>query len=330
MKIELYNKIKFFLGKIPMNTYIKLVRKKTILPFYHSVTNDPKPHIKQLNYYRTKNEFKNDLTFFLKHYKSVPVSDIKKINYPSFHLSFDDGLSEVYEQVIPLLIKNKVDATFFINTDFIENKNMFYRHKISLITDFLKKSDDDLNKVASFLSCENNAVITKINNITDDKKLEQIAKLLKIDFKQYLIDFKPYLTKKQLSEMIKLGFTVANHSKSHLNFKNIPLNKQKKQVREVNNYLQKELNIKNLYFSFPFGDENIKNDFFNFIYTDENIIYSFGISGLKNDQHKNHLHRIPMEYQEISAEQIIKYEYFYFILKSVLNKNTVKRKSVIF
>ncbi|MGY0408766.1 MAG: polysaccharide deacetylase family protein [Polaribacter sp.] len=327
MKINIYNKVKNISNNIPINMYAYITKQKMILPFYHSVTNKPKAHIKHLDYYRTKNDFKNDITFFLNHYKSIPIKEIKKSNNMFFHLSFDDGLSEVYDEIIPLLKKEKIDASFFINTDFIDNKNMFYRHKISIIIDSIKDSIYNLNKVTNFLSCDKDTIYRRINKIRNDAEIEQIAQLLKIDFKEYLNDFKPYLTKSQLLEIKKMGFTIGNHSKNHPNFKNIPLLEQKKQVLEVNTYLQRELNSKDLYFSFPFGDENIKNDFFEFMYFSEKIIYSFGVSGLKKDEYHNHLHRIPMEYNNLSAKEIIKFEYFYFMLKSILNKNKIERKT---
>lgn len=138
-------------------------------------------------------------------------------------------------------------------------------------------------------------------------------------------DNQPYLTRKQILEMIKMGFVIGNHSKSHPNFRDISFEEQRKQIVAVNQFLKNELNVEDFYFSFPFGDENIKNEFFDFMYDEENIIYSFGVSGIKNDEYTHHLHRIPMEIENFSAEQIIKFEYFYYILKSFFNKNTIKR-----
>ncbi len=329
MKINIYNKVKNISNNISINAYAHITKQKKILPFYHSVTNTPKAHLKHLNFYRTEDAFKNDMTFFLNHYRSVPIKEIKKSDDMVFHLSFDDGLSEVYDIIIPLLKDKKTNASFFINTDFIDNKNMFCRHRISLIIDSIKKSNYNLNKITDFLSCENNFIYKKIDELTSEVEIKKIERLLKIDIKQYLNDFKPYLTKKQLLEIKKMGFTIGNHSKNHPNFKDISLVEQKEQILKVDAYLKEELSVKDLYFSFPFGDENIKNEFFEFIYTYEKIIYSFGISGLKIDEYCNHLHRIPMEYDRFSAKQIIKFEYFYFILKSILNKNKIKRKTAI-
>lgn len=325
MKINIYNKVKHISNRISIDFYTSITRQKLILPFYHAVTDDPKPHLKHLNFYRRKSDFKIDLRFFTDHFRSIPIKDIASAKDNCFHLTFDDGLSEVCTEAIPLLTQKNIHATFFINTDFIDNKKLFYRHQLSLIVDAVQNSDDALYKISGFLQCEMADACAKIDKITDAMKIEQMAELLKIDFREYLNDVKPYLTKNQLLEMKKMGFAIGNHSKSHPNFKNILFPEQRQQVTEVNGFLRRELNISDLYFAFPFGDDNIKNEFFEFMYHQEGIISSFGVSGLKSDGHQNHHHRIPMEYNQFSAEEIVKFEYFYYALKSLVNKNKIRR-----
>lgn len=138
MKPHIYNKVKFLSNSIPVSSYIAITNQKRILPFYHTITDKPKPHLKHLNYYRTEERFKEDLNFYLANYKSISLAEIKNTNDRVFHVNFDDGLSEVYETVIPLLLSNNVHGTFFINSDFIDNRKMFYKHRISLIIDVIK------------------------------------------------------------------------------------------------------------------------------------------------------------------------------------------------
>ncbi len=175
------------------------------------------------------------------------------------------------------------------------------------------------------LSCDNDDVINRVDKLTNENIIDDIANNLQIDFEEYLNNAKPYLTTKQLIEIKKMGFTIGNHSKSHINFKNVPLEEQKNQISVVNNFLRDKLKVENIYFSFPFGDERIKNDFFEYLYNDAKTLYSLRISGMKNDGFARHLHRIPMEYSDFSAEEIVKFEYFYFILKAFINRNKIER-----
>ena len=53
-------------------------------------------------------------------------------------LTFDDGHLEMFEVVAPILSKRGISATFFLNTGFLDNKDMFFRHKASLLIGHLK------------------------------------------------------------------------------------------------------------------------------------------------------------------------------------------------
>lgn len=323
MKAKLYDKINILSNRFSINFYKKYTDIQIILPFYHSVTNNPKPHLSEIGYYRTTDSFLDDIIFLNKYYKST---DIYNLNQPnSFHISFDDGLSEIFTEAASILLKNNLHATIFINSDFVDNKNMFYRHKISLILNNLKNSDYGKNLICAAFELEMDEVLNFVDGLSDLDKIQRIASLLSIDFDDYLFQNKPYLTTNQLLHLKKMGFTIGNHSKNHPNFKNISFDSQKFQIEEVNKFLHQILGINNFLFSFPFGDENISNDLFEWMYSTGNIEYSFGVSGMKKDHFIKHKHRIPMEYEQLTAENIIKFEYFYYILKSFIGKNKIIR-----
>lgn len=325
MKRLLYDKVKWVSNRISLGKYSRITGQKLILPFYHSVSSAPLPHVKHIGYYRKTNDFENDIACFLKHFNSVSLTNLADPQNNSFHLSFDDGLSDFYHTVMPLLVKKGIHATVFVNSDFLDNKKLFYRHKTSIIMGEVEGSELEKARIADYFSCEADEVSQKINDLTDHSKIEDIAKLLKISFEQYLYEQQPYLSIAQLKELSRMGFTIANHSKSHPNFKLISPEEQRDQISQVNSFLAAELGVSEHYFSFPFGDEDIHDSFFDWMYSSGAIRYSFGISGLKKDSYKNHFHRIPMEQHGLSAEQILKFEYFYFMMKALVNRNKIRR-----
>ena len=324
MRVEILNKIKY-IGKIfSTDLALKLSPQKLILPYYHTVTNSPKEHYKQLGYYRELEIFTNDLYFFQNNFESVSIGNLDDTK-KSFHLSFDDGLKENFSIVAQLLKERKIHATFFINTDFIDNKNMFIRHKISLIINELKNSEINRKLVSDLLKVEEINLIEKINCIKINATVDEIASLIQINFKDYLEAEQPYLSLKELKEMKKMGFSIGNHSIDHPHFSNLNFAEQKYQVEYVNNFLSKEILQKELYFCFPFGDDLVENEFFEWMYSDSKILKSFGTSGLKKDHFEDHYHRILMEHPNLEAEDLIKAEYIYYFAKAFFNKNKIRR-----
>jgi len=61
----------------------------------------------------------------------------------SFFLSFDDGLREPLDIIAPILKQKGVPATFFVNTATLDNLEMLYRHKASLLVDHVRRIAHD-------------------------------------------------------------------------------------------------------------------------------------------------------------------------------------------
>lgn len=336
---QVIKKTGFLLDLIPINLLIKITKNKILLPFYHAVSNDKLHHIDSLYSSRDINLFVSDLEFFCKYFTPISIDELyqiilenKKITKPVFHLTFDDGLKEIYTVIAPILHEKGIPATFFVNTDFIDNKDLFFRYKISLIIYALNEGVDNelLTKISTLLnlaSQSTKSVIEKLELLTfaDLELIDTIGVLLKIDFKEFLSKIQPYLSTTEIIELKDKGFSFGSHSLNHPLFKDLTYNQQKIQITESFSFLSRKFGLKNKYFSFPFSDDKVKNNLFKWLYGVEQCKLSFGISGLKVDANKFHLHRIQMENNFDSAEKIVKTEYLYYILKIPFFKNKIKR-----
>jgi len=124
------------------------------LPFYHLVSDKEPDFVKGLYKPKTVAQFKADLNVFLKYYEPISLEEVIQYNKgeikllkPSFHLTFDDGLANFHEIIAPILKEKNIPATVFLNTAFVDNKDLFYRYKKVLkiqhatcnIQNFLKK-----------------------------------------------------------------------------------------------------------------------------------------------------------------------------------------------
>lgn len=311
-----------------------MTSRKILLPFYHAVSDDFLPHVAHLYPIRDRATFIQDLDYLCKYYTPVAVDEIseivneqKHINRPVFHLSFDDGLSEIYSLIAPILEEKGIPATIFVNSAFTDNKALFYRYKVSLLIDTILRSGEQKFHFDQQSYTDHQSLIRDLLTLGyhDTGKIDALAVSLGVDAEKFLLDRQPYLTTPQLQDLQRRGFAIGAHSIDHPAFNEINPEEQKRQVTESFKAL-KALGVDQKYFSFPFSDEGVKKEFFEWLFEIEKCTLSFGISGLKDDVSPYHLHRLPMEGSYMKAEQLIKAEYLYFLIKRGVGKNTIKRK----
>ncbi|AUC86445.1 hypothetical protein CW731_14665 [Polaribacter sp. ALD11] len=326
---ELFFKISFIYNFIPLKLLMKLSGKKNIYPFYH-IVNDTNGLTKHLYTAKNKIDFIKDLKYFKKHFNSISLPDLIKKNDSKnyrFLLTFDDGLKNFFTTVAPILLKEKIFAINFLNSNFIDNKELFFRFKANLLINEISKQKLIFNQKAKLNQIIDKPILSYLKNATynDDKKINKIAEILNFSFSEFLEKEKPYLSTKQINDLINKGFYFGGHSKSHPYYANIDFKDQYIETLESVNYIQKKFNLKYKFFSFPFSDNNVSKKFFKKM-NEENII-TFGTAGLKDDTNiLNHYQRIPMEYNsKYSAETIIKGELIYYILKKIFKKNEIVR-----
>ena len=320
----------------PIKFLIKLTGIKVIYPFYHIVNDNPPPHIKHLYSIRTIKQFRKDIEFligYFQHTKDVLTNSNSKQNY--FHLSFDDGLSECYDIIAPILREYNTKATFFINSGFVDNKDLFFKYKASIIVDKIKKNDLADNQKALISAAllskrllSDNQIIRSILNINYSKKqkLDKIADILEISFKDYLQEHKPYLSSHQIKELIKDGHQIGTHSIDHPLYSELNEEEQIRQTSESIQYIKDEFGVKTKLLAFPFTDDQVKTLFFDTVFNNKFLDYSFGTAGIKKDSVKKNIQRIPVEKRAISAKRYIKTEYILYLFKKMIGKHIIKRK----
>ncbi|MGC3976804.1 MAG: polysaccharide deacetylase family protein [Paludibacteraceae bacterium] len=323
-----------------LNRMIKVSGQNCIMPFYHIVSDEKPTHIKYLYPITTTKRFEKDLDFFLKNYTPMSASELveqkkkgkeKTADTNRFFLSFDDGLSEFYNIVAPILLRKGIPATCFVNSSFVDNKEMLYRMKASLLVERVKNkslSVGETKKIFDLFLSENLRYNNEMDFLTvsSEKRdiLDKVSEYLHIDFKEYLEKKTPYLTSEQIKDLIDKGFTIGAHSVSHPYFDKLNEEEQLRETLESVQFLKENFQQKETLFSFPFTDFNIKKSFFEKIKYE--IDLTFGTANIKIDEISTNLQRIPMERKGFkSAQEIVKTEYLFFILKKIMHKHIIYR-----
>ena len=314
-----------------------LTGQKLIFPFYHTICDTPLPHLQHLYPVKSLASFEKDLIFLLRNYKAIDAQqllDNQYINKRSFHLSFDDGFSGLYYHVAPLLKKYGVPASFFVSSAFIDNRDLMFRCKASLIIQNLSKIKSNYNLIKDFsIILGTSSNIQSINkaildiNYTKRELLDLLAKRIGLNIDEFLKIEKPYLLKEQIIELANDGFTIGSHSYDHPMFADLEQNEQVMQVKysleEIHSLIDQKLRL----FSFPFSDEKVSLSFFQQVQRDvfPSLKLSFGTAGIKEDSIPCHFQRIAAEYRNWPLSCIIDYQHIKYIAKSPILRNRIER-----
>jgi len=330
-------------GWIPQSFLTRLTGQHFIFPFYHTISNTPLPHIDHVYPVRTFAKFTRDLDYLTRHFRPVGLEELRTFaggertaSGPCMFLTFDDGLSGIYDLVAPELLKRGIPAAFFINTDFIDNRAMFFRYKASLILERLEQNKYPRGVLENFqrryhlVRADRFNVRELVLGVTYRRQaeLDDMAKLVDLDFEAYLRIKKPYLTATQVSELARSGFCIGSHSKDHPLFSDLEEDEQISQYRDSLKLVQQEFGISDGLFSFPFTDEGVSASFFDALSADgfPQLDATFGTAGLKEDSVDFHFQRIPMEIKKYAASRILKGEYTYYLIKGLLGRNKINRE----
>jgi hypothetical protein len=338
LKKALIRSLHSFSSSIPLS-WLKAISGQNFLAiFYHTISDQKLPHVKHLYRVRGIALFEKDLDYLLKNFTPIGLHELieavyhkKKLPKNSFLLTFDDGLAECYHIIAPILKRKGIPATFFLNSDFVDNKALMFRYKASYLIEELSQRQISAPNIAPFFKKYELPFLdikTGLLSIRwrQEALLNDIAKAFEIDFNAFLKHQKPYLSQAQISQMIADGFTFGSHSQNHPTYNTIDLPSQIEQTLLSQAYLNQHFQLPYQTFAFPFTDSGVSKAFFDKILGEEKFPLTFGGAGLKHELIKGQLQRFGMETQQLSTpKQLIHAEYCYYIIKSIFRKNTIYR-----
>ena len=273
----------------------------------------------------------------LTHFRAVHPEELilasqtgQKLSPDGFLLSFDDGLSEAYDTIAPILQQKGISAFFFLNPAFLDNRELFYRCKLSLVLDaleFQKPGEAVLERMSGLLGIpgtEKTVIQSAVLavNYLNRKLADDLGDCLELSFDEYLKKVKPYLLTEQVKELIRKGFYFGAHSLDHPNYRLISLEEQLFQTRESCKYMRRSFGISYTAFSFPHEDAGVKQVFFDELQREPSpsIDVFFGTQNQKIEIQNRMFHRFNAERPEYPIEGLVK-----GLLLYNLKRRTIKR-----
>ena len=313
---------------------------QTIFTYYHTVNNEKLNYLDNLFSFKNEKHFKNDIELLLNNYQPLNpdffLKDFKYNQIPKNHflLTFDDGLSQIFDVVAPILYEKKISAIFFVNPHYIDNKNFFVRHVISVLIDIIlnNKYDKEIIQEINYLlslkkSSSKSLLINDLKKINFDSEniLLRITELLKVDINTELNKKKPFISKNQIKEMIDMGFYFGGHTMTHPRLNTINYDDQKKEIIDSINWLKLNFKINYSFFAFPYTDRGISKKLIKSIFKYDNSSIVFGNSGLKKDFDERIIQRFSLEKPNQNTSKLIVSENLYKFCNKLIGNYNITR-----
>jgi len=323
-----------FPGPLDTARHLRRSGLKAIFPFYHAVSNQDLPHTKFLYAIRNTARFEADLEYFLRFFDPVSLGEYlegnknKRHQKPVMVLSFDDGLIQCHQEIMPVLLRKGIPATFFLNNDYIDNKGLFFRFKISLLLEhFPVVSHAQKEEAAGILHCQVKEIQGVLGNLgyPESQLCDRIAECWNYSFKDYLSTNPVYLSTRHIREMIGQGFEFGSHGFDHPLFSSLSIRDGINHIRQSTEDLQVRFGLDYKYFAFPFTDHGVSDATFEELFSKGIIDAGFGTAGLKEDQWPRYYQRVPMEFRDLDARLILNGELNRRRSRRILRNNRVKR-----
>ena len=182
-------------------------------------------------------QFSDDIDFILSRYWPIELRDVilcvknmGKLPANRFLLTFDDGFREIHDIVAPILISKGVSATIFISSAFLDNKDMCFGNKASLLIEKIQKGITaearvEIMKLLPGLSNPRSKLDEEILKIDYRHReiVDEIANIVGLDIRAYLKEIRPYLSSSQVGDLINNGFSIGAHSIDHPDYSRLSL-----------------------------------------------------------------------------------------------------------
>jgi peptidoglycan/xylan/chitin deacetylase (PgdA/CDA1 family) len=241
---------------------------------YHAVSSRPLPHIGHLYDIKSPDQFESDLLFLKENCYVASHEELvahqngsNRLPAGSVSITFDDGFSECYDVVRPLLLKYRMPCTFFVCTGLVDNRSMMYRNVISLCLDSIGRlTEQDVKTVTASFGrqfgrrlCDRKQLRTWIVslNYSERHKLDAACEILGLNIEQFLQRENPYMTQAQILALYHDGFTIGSHSRNHPELWLLKWEEAAREIIESCEVVRQLTGQEKVPFAFPFSGVSI-------------------------------------------------------------------------
>jgi peptidoglycan/xylan/chitin deacetylase (PgdA/CDA1 family) len=324
-----YTLLRPFINIIPFSFIKRIGSHKFIILYYHVVNDEDVPHIRHLYKHKHTSQFRDDLDFLLMNYSPIGLLDVIQwvrdeniLPTNSFLLTFDDGFREIYDVIAPILAEKGIPATFFISSAFLDNRELCYQHKASLLVERINMgispaTEREIKGILAKIGLSSYRLSEGVLKIDYRRRgtIDKIAEALMFDFQWYLNEKQPYLTSSHIKRLIDQRFTIGAHSIDHPYYSVLSLAEQLEQTVVSVKQIRDNFGLDYGAFAFPHNDTGVSHEFFKNVQESGLIDITFGTGGMIDGGLRSHRQRISLEKPLLPARELIAWQYARMIYK---------------
>jgi peptidoglycan/xylan/chitin deacetylase (PgdA/CDA1 family) len=246
--------------------------------FYHVVCEQRLPHLAHLYSFHTPEAFEKQIRFLQSRFDFVSEDDLlarastgASLPVRAAHLSFDDGLSQCFSVVRPILLKLGVPCSFFACSDYVDNRRVFHRHIVSLCLDSLDALDrraaiEPLLARASEIagsplrSKDELSLWLRGRDRDSEADLRALAPALEVDVDSLTTTIEPFMSSAELLALQREGFSIGAHGRSHSDLRRMSHVEVRDEIVLASRSIAALLGRNAVAFAFPYSGEGISRD----------------------------------------------------------------------
>ena len=207
----------------------------------------------------TDNEFDRVIDYVFKFHKNSSLKNIDLSRNKMLFITFDDGYADNYNLVLPILMKHKIKATFFVASGYLDGGWM-WNDGIEEAVKNTTKQYIDLTKLGyqRYVLNTDNEKIYCINDLLN--KIKYLENQNRIDLAKRVLDYADVqepthlmMTSAQVRAMHHAGMEIGGHTVNHPILAKLDKKSARSEIFENKEYLESLIGEQIQSFAYPNG-----------------------------------------------------------------------------